>query len=49
MENKLWVGLGVNWCRWLEMLVVNMMIIQFCVKSDKLYCIGVMNNRQIIF
>ena len=24
---KLWVGLGVNWWRWLEMLVVNLMII----------------------
>ena len=40
---KLWVGLGVNWWRWLEMLVVNLMIIQFRLKLDKFYCIGVMN------
>ena len=40
---RLWVGLGVNWWRWLEMLVVNLMIIQFCLKSDKFYCIGVIN------
>ena len=40
---KLWVGLGVNWWRWLEMLVVNLMIIQFRLKLDRFYCIGVMN------
>ena len=39
---KLWVGLGVNWWRWLEMLVVNLMIIQFRLKLDKFYCIGVL-------
>ena len=38
---KWWVGLGVNWWKWLEMLVVNMMIIR--VKLHKFYCIGVMN------
>ena len=40
---KSWVGLGVNWWKWLEMLVVNLMIIQFRLKLDKFYCIGVMN------
>ena len=40
---KLWVGLGVNWWRWLEMLVINLMIIQFHIKVDKFYCIGVLN------
>ena len=40
---KSWVGLGVNWWKWLEMLVVNLMIIQFGLKLDKFYCIGVMN------
>ena len=42
-DQKIWVGLGVNWWRWLEMLVVNLMIIQFHLKLDKFYCIGVMN------
>ena len=37
------VVLGVNWWRWLEMLVVNLMIIQFRLKLDRFYCIGVMN------
>ena len=32
---KLWVGLRVNWWRWLEILVVNLMIFQFCLKLDK--------------
>ena len=27
----------------IKMLVVNMMIFQFCLKLDKFYCIGVMN------
>ena len=40
---KLWVGIGVNWWRWLEMLLVNFMIIQFRLKLDKFYCIGVTN------
>ena len=40
---KLWVGLGVNWWRWLEMLVVNLMIIQFCPKLDKFNFIEVTN------
>ena len=40
---KLWIGLGVNWGRWLEMLVVNLMIVQFRLKLDKFYCIGIMN------
>ena len=40
---KLWVGLGVNWWRWLEMLVANLMIIWFCPKLDKFYYIGDMN------
>ena len=40
---KLWVDLEVNYWRWLEMLVVNMVIIQFRLKLDKLYCFGVMN------
>ena len=40
---KLWVGLGVNRWKWLEMPVVNLMIIQFRLKLDKLYCIGVIN------
>ena len=40
---KLWVGLGVNWLRWLEMLVANLMITQFGLKLDKSYCIGVLN------
>ena len=39
---KLWVDLGVNWW-WLEMLVVNLMILQFYLKLDKFYCIDVMN------
>ena len=42
-EKKLWVGLGVNWSRWLDKLLVNLMIIQFCLKLDKLYCTGVIN------
>ena len=41
---KLWVGLGVNWWRWLEMLVVNLMIIRFCRNLHKFYCIGVMKK-----
>ena len=40
---KLWVGLGVNWWKWLEMLLVNLMIIQFLLKLDTIYCIGAMN------
>ena len=40
---KLWVGLGVNWWRWLKMLVINLMIIQFRLKIDKFCCIGVTN------
>ena len=40
---KLWVGLGINWWRWLEPLVVNLMIIQFRLKLDKFYCNGIMN------
>ena len=40
---KLWVDLEVNWWTWLEMLVVNLMIIQFRPKLDKFYCIGAMN------
>ena len=40
---KLWVDLEVNWWTWLEMLVVNLMIIQFRLKLEKFYCIGVMN------
>ena len=40
---KMWVALGVPWWRWLEVLVVNLMIIQFRLKLDKFYCIGVMN------
>ena len=36
---KLWVGFGVNWWRWLEILVVNLMIIQSRLKLDKFYCI----------
>ena len=42
-EKKLWVGLGVNWSRWLDKLLVNLMIIQFCLKLDKFYCTGVIN------
>ena len=42
-RKKLWVGLGVNWWRWLEMPVVNLVIIQFRLKLDKFYCIGVEN------
>ena len=38
---ELWVSLGVNWWRWLEILVVNLMILQFRTKLDKFYCIGV--------
>ena len=41
--NKLLVDLKVNWWKWLEMLIVNLMIIQFRLKLDKFYCIGVMN------
>ena len=37
------VGLGVNWWKEVEMLVVNWMIIQFRLKLDNFYCIGVMN------
>ena len=40
---RLWVSLGVNWWRWLEILVVNLMIIQFRTKLDKFYCIRVTN------
>ena len=40
---KLWVGLGVNLWRWLEMLVVNLMIIQFHLRLDRFCYIGVMN------
>ena len=40
---KLWVGLGVNYSRWLEMLVANLMINQFCLKLNKFYSIGAMN------
>ena len=40
---KLWVDLEVNWWNWLEMLVVNLMIIQFHLKFDKFYCIRVTN------
>ena len=40
---NLWVDLGLNWWRWLEILVVNLMIIQFRLKLDKFYCIRVMN------
>ena len=40
---KSWVRLGVNWWKWLEMLEVNLMIIQFHLKLDKFYCTGVMN------
>ena len=36
---RLWVGLGVNWWRWLEVLKVNLMIIQSRLKLDKFYCI----------
>ena len=49
MEDKLIDGknsrvvLGVNCWRWLEMLVVNLMTIQFRLKSDKFYCIEVTN------
>ena len=39
----LWLDLGVNWGRWLKILLVNLMIIQIHLKLDKLYCIGVMN------
>ena len=31
---KLWVSLGINRWKWLEMLVVNLMIIQFRLKLD---------------
>ena len=37
---KLWVGLE---SRWLKMLVVNMMNIQFHLKLGRFYCIGAMN------
>ena len=40
---KLRVGLGVNQSRRLQILVVNLMIIQFRAKLDKFYCIGVIN------
>ena len=40
---KLWVDLEVNQWKWLGMLVVNLMIIQFHLKLDKSYCIRVMN------
>ena len=40
---KSWVGLGVNSSGWLKMLVVNLMITQFCLRLDRFYCIGVMN------
>ena len=40
---NLWVDLGLNWWRWLEILIVNLMIIQFRLKLDKFYCIRVMN------
>ena len=46
---KSWVGLGVNWWWCLEILAVNLMIIQFCSKLDKFYCIGVMNQQKKIF
>ena len=48
-EKRSWVGLGVNWWRWLGILVVNLMIIQFRSKLDKFYCIGVMINRKRFF
>ena len=40
---KFLVGSGVNWWRWLEILVVNLMIVQFYLKLDKFYCVGVLN------
>ena len=46
---KLRVGLAVNQSIWLEMLVVNLMIIQLHLKLDKSYCIGVMNQQKKIF
>ena len=39
----LWVGLEVNYLRWLNMLVVNLMITQFRLKLDRFCCICVMN------
>ena len=40
---ELQVDLEVNQSIWLKILVVNMIIIQFRLKLDKLYCIGLMN------
>ena len=40
---KLWVDLEVNKRKRLELLVRNLMIIQFRLKLDKFCCIGVMN------
>ena len=40
---KLWIGLEVNQSSWLKMLIVNLIIIEFHLKLDKFYCIGVMN------
>ena len=42
-RKQLWVNLEVNWWKWIEMLVVNLMIIQFHLKLDEFYCSGVMN------
>ena len=46
---KLWVGLGVTWWKWLEILVVNL-IIQFRLKLDiLLHFIELWINRRRLF
>ena len=40
---ELSIGLEVNQSRWLKMLVVDLMIIQFHLKSDSFCCIGFIN------
>ena len=40
---KLLADSKVNQLRWSNTLVVNLMIIQSCLRLDQLYCIGVMN------
>ena len=42
-RKKLRVGLGINWWRWLEMLVVTLIIIRFRLKLDNFFYIVVMN------
>ena len=46
---ELSVGFEVNQSRWLKLLVVNLTVIQFPLKLDKFYCIGVINNWKIFY